>query len=89
VRLKPSIDRAWFGMGLSLAALGRHAEAAEALEEAARLQPMNPHAFYALGMAYRALGRRDRVQKMLDRLRQFDPTMAAQLEHDVAEPGHS
>jgi hypothetical protein len=40
-------------------------------------------------MAYQALGRRDRVQTMLERLRQFDPKMAARLEHDVARPGNS
>ena len=85
VRLRPAIDRAWFGMGLSLAALGRHAEAAEALEEAARLQPLNPHAFYALGMAYHTLGRDDKVRKIIERLRTFDPKMTARLEHDAAQ----
>ena len=73
-------------MGLAMAALGRHAEAAESLEEAARLQPMNPHAFYALAMAYHSLGRRDKVLKIVERLRGFDPKMTARLEHDVAQP---
>jgi Flp pilus assembly protein TadD len=70
---------------MSLAALGRHVEAADALEEAARLQPMNPHAFYALGMAYHTLGRRDKVRQAIERLRTFDPKMTAQLERDVSQ----
>jgi len=84
VRLQPSVDRAWFGFGLSLAALGRHAEAAEALKEAARLQPMNPHAWYALGMAYHTLGRHDKVAQVVERLRGFDPKMTARLEQDTS-----
>ncbi len=46
-RLNPKIDRAWYGLGLAHARLGRHREAAEALEQAATLQPMN-HAPAAL-----------------------------------------
>ena len=45
---------------------------------------MNPHAWYALGMAYHALGRDDKVRATLERLRQFDPKMTAQLERDAA-----
>src|SRR5438552_11805271 len=45
-RLNSKIDRAWYGLGLAHAALGRHHEPAEALEQAATLQPMNHHPCY-------------------------------------------
>ena len=55
LRLNPKIDRAWYGLGLALASLGRHEESAQALDRAATLQPMNPYAWYELGMAYYTL----------------------------------
>ena len=61
VALKPTLDRAWYGMGLAHAVLGHHGKAAEALGRAAQLQPMNPFAWYNLGMAYAALGDRDKL----------------------------
>ena len=87
VRLKPLIDRAWFGMGIAFAALGRHAEAAKALEEAAALQPMNPHAWYNLGMAYHTLENQQKVRQIIDHLNGFDPKMKQRLMQDTGTRG--
>lgn len=79
VRLKPTLDRAWYGMGLALGALGQHQEAAKALEEAGRLQPMNGHAWYALGMAYHHAHQPEKVKEVALHMVRFDPAMTRQL----------
>jgi Flp pilus assembly protein TadD len=70
-------------MGLALASLGRHDEAAQKLERAAELQPMNPHACYNLGMAYHPRGNEKKVREMIDRLDDFDPKMRDRLIKDT------
>lgn len=82
VELNAFMDRAWYGMGLSLAKLGRHEEAAEKLAEAARLQPMNPYAGYHLAAAWFQLGQRTKVNAEFERIRGFDPKVAAQMARD-------
>ncbi len=79
VELNAFVDRAWYGMGLSLAKLGRHDQAAEKLAEAARLQPMNPYAGYHLAGAWFHLGQREKVDAEYERVKGFDPKVAAQI----------
>ena len=83
VRIDPKLDRAWYGMGMSLRALGRNEEALKAFEQAALLQPMNGFAFYEVGMTYHALGRMAKVEEVLTHLSGFDPKMAHKLAHDA------
>src|SRR5690606_28081682 len=87
-RLAPRLDRAWYGMGLSLRRLGRNEEALVAFERAAALQPLNGFAFYEAGMTHYALGRPDRVEQVLGHLASFDPRLANKLAEDagLAEP---
>jgi len=86
LRKDPKIDRAWYGLGLALGSLGRHAESAEALGEAAALQPMNPHAWYELGMAYHTLNSRDKLVETIAHLNRFDPKMALHLTQATEKP---
>jgi tetratricopeptide (TPR) repeat protein len=83
VRISPKLDRAWYGMGLSLRALERNEEALQAFERTAVLQPMNGFAFYEVGMTHHALGRKDKVEEVLGHLGSFDPKMANKLAHDA------
>jgi len=83
VRLEPKFDRAWYGLGLAQAALGRHAEAAQALERTAQFQPMNPHAWYQLGMAWHRLHDPDKVKGVVEHLHRFDRHMARRLIRDT------
>ena len=62
--------------------MGRHEEAAQALEQAANLQPMNPHAWYALGMAHHTLGDAAKVKYVALHLVRFDPRMTRRLIQD-------
>jgi tetratricopeptide (TPR) repeat protein len=83
-RLDPSLDLAWYGSGLILAALGRHAACAGALEEAVRLQPFNGAASIALCRAYRKSGDEEKLLAEYRRIREFDPPAARQLCRELA-----
>ena len=83
VRLNARHDRAWYGLALVLIRNGELAPAAAALEHNIALQPLSPYGFYQLGLTYHHLGRADKAQRMVDRLRQFEPKYAATLERDI------
>ena len=83
VALDPALDRAWYGLGLSLIAQDRLAEAAPALESTTRLQPMSPHGWYQLARVHHDLGALDETHRIIDRLRQFEPRVATQLERET------
>jgi tetratricopeptide (TPR) repeat protein len=80
--LDPFLDRAWYGEGLSLSKLGRYQDAAVKFAEAARLQPMNPYAAYHLAGAWFQLGDRPKLESEYQRVKGFDPKMAAQMQRD-------
>lgn len=79
LKLNAGLDRAWFGLGMSLAALSQHEQAVSAFVQAAKLQPLNPHALYELGIQHHILGHGDALDKILERLRTFDPQATAAL----------
>jgi tetratricopeptide (TPR) repeat protein len=83
VRINPRHDRAWYGLALVLIRKGALTQAVDALEKNIALQPLSPYGFYQLGMTFHHLGRADRAQRMVDRLRQFEPKYAATLERDI------
>ena len=83
VTLDPALDRAWYGLGLSLIAQDRLAEAAPALETNTRLQPMSPHGWYQLARVHTDLGALDEARRIITRLRQFEPRVATQLERET------
>ena len=79
LQISPSLDRAWFGRGLSQAALKQHENAISDFERAAKLQPMNPHALFELGLQYHALNNQEKVIAVIKRLREFDPKAMREL----------
>ncbi|MCZ7655046.1 MAG: tetratricopeptide repeat protein [Rhodocyclaceae bacterium] len=83
VRLKPSLDRAWYGLGLAHARLGEHVEAAAAFAKAAELQPMNGEAFYQWGMACHHANQPEQVALIAKRLATFEPKRAIKLVKDA------
>ena len=83
VELDPALDRAWYGLALSLIAQDRLSEAAPALEVNTRLQPMSPHGWYQLARVHADLGALDEARLIIRRLRQFEPKIATQLEFET------
>lgn len=57
-KLDPSFGDAFLGMGTSLVAARKFADAIPPLEAAVKLQPANPGAHYSLAMAYSRAGRK-------------------------------
>lgn len=80
VDLDPLLDRAWYGLALSLIAQDRLRDAAPPLEVNTRLQPMSPHGWYQLARVHADLGALDEARHIIRRLRQFEPKIATQLE---------
>ena len=78
----PRLDRAWYGLALVLIQQRQFHGAVEALEKNTALQPMSPHGWYRLAQAWLALGEVDKAVKVIDRLRSFEPKVAAQLERE-------
>jgi Flp pilus assembly protein TadD len=82
IDLDPKLDRAWYGLGLSLAHDARYEEAALKFREAARLQPLNPYAGYHLAAALFKLGRRDEMRAEYERVKGFDPKVSALMRRE-------
>jgi len=94
VRLEPKFDRAWYGLGLSLAAQDNHAEAVQAIERAAAAPADEPTYLVSArhGLAHACMTRtRSRVWSST--LHRFDRHMAHRLiqdtgRTDLAQYGH-
>jgi len=65
IRLVPHDARARFGLGLSLASLGKHEEAYEALLQAHRLSSANPEILLALAQMETSLGKLNLARQRL------------------------
>ena len=61
----------------------RLSEAVEALKVNTRLQPMSPYGWYQLARVQADLGARDEAVATIDRLRQFEPKVARQVERET------
>jgi tetratricopeptide (TPR) repeat protein len=70
---EPEHDNALVKKGDTLFALGRHREAADALERATRLMPDNLLALYSLSDVYLAAGAEERAKKTLERIIELGP----------------
>lgn len=82
VAAAPKNDRAWYGLGLCLQESGDFAKSVEPLRHATRLQHFNPHAGYHLALALHKLGEHKHAEAEFQRVRSFDPKMAAQMQRD-------
>jgi len=64
-QLDPTMADAFIGLGKSLVAVGRIADAIAPLENAVKLQPQNPVAHYQLALAYRRTGHTPEAEKAM------------------------
>lgn len=82
IAMNANLDRAWYGLGLSLAHGARYEEAAEKFREAGRLQPFNPYAGYHLAAVLHKLGRSEEVRSEYERVKGFDPKVSALMRRE-------
>ena len=81
--LDPQLDRAWYGLGLTLIRLRRHEEAVAALKKNTELQPMSPYGWYQLARVQFDRQKPEETRKIIRHLKGFEPKVAAQLERET------
>jgi tetratricopeptide (TPR) repeat protein len=83
VALDPKLDRAWYGLGLSLIRQGRLDEAIDALKRNTELQPMSPFGWYQLARVHANRSEPEKARKIIAHLQRFEPQVAAQLQRET------
>jgi len=83
VALDPKLDRAWYGLGLSLIRQGRLDDAVEALKRNTELQPMSPFGWYQLARVHANRSEPEKARRIIAHLQRFEPKVAAQLERET------
>jgi predicted Zn-dependent protease len=79
VALDPKLDRAWYGLGLTLIRLRRFDEAVPVLKRNTELQPMSPYGWYQLARVQIDRNKPDEAKKIIKHLKGFEPKVAEQL----------
>ncbi|MDT4862260.1 hypothetical protein FQZ97_969000 [compost metagenome] len=83
IAIDPRLDRAWYGLSLSLIAQQRLDEALQALRKNTELQPMSPYGWYQMARVQVDRQAPDEAEKIIHHLRGFEPRVAAQLERET------
>jgi len=81
--LDPKLDRAWYGLGLSLIRQGRLDEAVDALKRNTELQPMSPFGWYQLARVHANRSEPEKARRIIAHLQSFEPKVAAQLKRET------
>ena len=81
--LDPKLDRAWYGLGLTLIRLRRLDEAVAALKSNTELQPMSPFGWYQLARVHAERSEPEKARRVIAHLKNFEPKVAAQLERET------
>lgn len=81
--LDPKLDRAWYGLGLTLIRLQRFDDAVAALRRNTELQPMSPYGWYQLARVHMDRHEPEETRKIIRHLKGFEPKVAAQLERET------
>ena len=77
------MDRAWYGLGLTLIRLGRLDDALVALKHNTKLQSMSPYAWYQMARVHVDLKQPEEALAVIQHLKGFEPKVAAQLERET------
>ena len=83
VALDPKLDRAWYGLGLTLIRLQRLEEALAALKQATELQPMSPYGWYHRARVHVERREPEEARRIIRHLKGFEPQVASQLERET------
>ncbi len=77
------LDRAWYGLGLTLIRLQRLDEAVAALRRNTELQPMSPYGWYQLARVHADRQQPEETLRIIRHLKGFEPKVAAQLQRET------
>ena len=83
VALDEKLDRAWYGLGLTLIRCNRLEDALSALRRNTELQPMSPYAWYQMARIHVNRAEPEEAAKIIRHLHGFEPKIAAQLERET------
>jgi tetratricopeptide (TPR) repeat protein len=83
VALDEKLDRAWYGLGLTLIRANRLEDALGALRRNTELQPMSPYAWYQMARIHVNRAEPEEAAKIIRHLHGFEPKVAAQLERET------
>ena len=83
LELDPKLDRAWYGLGLTLIRQRRFDDAVAALKRNTELQPMSPYGWYQLARVHVDRHEPEEARKIIRHLHRFEPKVAAQLERET------
>ncbi len=81
--LDPKLDRAWYGLALTLIKQRRLDEAVTALKCNTELQPMSPYGWYQLARVHVDRSEPEKARRIIAHLKNFEPKVAAQLERET------
>ncbi|MEO6363536.1 MAG: tetratricopeptide repeat protein [Caldimonas sp.] len=81
--LDAKLDRAWYGLGLTLIRQGRLEDAVAALRRNTELQPLSPFGWYQLARVHANRREPEKARKIIEHLRGFEPKVAKQLERET------
>lgn len=81
--LDAKLDRAWYGLGLTLIRQGRLDDAVAALRRNTELQPLSPFGWYQLARVHVNRREPEKARKIIEHLRGFEPKVAKQLERET------
>jgi tetratricopeptide (TPR) repeat protein len=81
--LNPKLDRAWYGLALTLIKQRRLDEAVTALKSNTELQPMSPFGWYQLARVHVDRAEPEKARRIIAHLKGFEPKVAAQLERET------
>jgi tetratricopeptide (TPR) repeat protein len=86
--MDPKLDRAWYGLGLTLIRMKRFDEAVAALKRNTELQPMSPYGWYQLARVQIDRQKPEEARKIITHLKKFEPKIAEQLERETGLTAH-
>ncbi len=81
--LEPKLDRAWYGLALTLIQQGRLEDAVVALKKNTELQPLSPFGWYQLARVHANRKEPEKAKRIIAHLKNFEPKVAAQLERET------
>lgn len=79
ISVKPDFAEAYYGVGMSYGAMGRHQLAIDNFRQAVRLQPNNPVFHFHLGVAYHVSGDTQQAMEEYRTLSRLNPNLARKL----------